>query len=330
VKKISTNYSLQTTNSEKQLLYKSARAKDWYDDIWKTVGKCVFCDLREKYILFEENGIVMTISLYAYIDGHFMIIPRRHVQSPKELTESEWETIRKFTYLAKKLIKKSHKIDSMQIVYKDGVNAQSTVGHLHLHCIPFDAPDLAKWNYRDLEFTPLENVAKYKSERKDFFKNKAKFEEKYSNKSTLPIVCDLIIKNKKREILFQERKEQYKFSPDIITLPGGHIEDFNSSIETELAREVKEEISIQVNESKIKLIASGISKLNKIKISEHLKVKYKIQKQFLWNTYIYGESIDETTVEAGDDCEKVVWLSVDEVFKSERVSEELKERIYLI
>jgi histidine triad (HIT) family protein len=325
--KNSTVYNPQSSVSEKQLLYKSARAKDWYDDIWKTVGKCVFCDLREKYILFEENEIVMTISLYAYIDGHFMIIPRRHVQSPKELTELEWETIRKFTYIAKKMIKKTYKIDSMQIVYKDGVNAQSTVGHLHLHCIPFDSPDLNKWNYRQLEFTPLENVAKYKLDRKDFFKNKLKFEEKYSNKSTLPIVCDVIIKNNKNQILFQERKDEFKFYPDILTLPGGHIEDFNNTLESELAREVREELSFNVNLDKIKLIDSGISKLSKVKKSNHMNAKYKIQKEFLWNTYLYEDPIDEKDVKPGDDCEKIVWMTAEEAMKSERVSEELKRRI---
>ena len=56
--KLTTPNSEPITEQEKQQLYKNARTSDWYDDIWKTVGKCVFCDLREKYILFEENGMV--------------------------------------------------------------------------------------------------------------------------------------------------------------------------------------------------------------------------------------------------------------------------------
>jgi len=74
---------------QEQIGYRDARFTKKYDDIWKTVGKCVFCDMREKYIIHEENGVVMTIALYAYVDGHFFIIPRRHVRSVKELTQAE-------------------------------------------------------------------------------------------------------------------------------------------------------------------------------------------------------------------------------------------------
>ena len=71
---------------EKQEYYRDARTGGYYGKIWTTVGKCVFCDLREKYIVHEENGVVITVPLFAYIDGNLMIIPRRHVKSIKELT----------------------------------------------------------------------------------------------------------------------------------------------------------------------------------------------------------------------------------------------------
>ena len=130
---------LSPEEQAKQEQYRDARSKGYYDSIWQSVGKCVFCDLREKYVIFEENGIVMTISLFAYIDGHFMIMPRRHVRTMKDLTQLEWETVRKFSYIAKKLIKEVHGVSGMQFVQKDGLNAQSTVNeHLHFHCIPFD------------------------------------------------------------------------------------------------------------------------------------------------------------------------------------------------
>jgi diadenosine tetraphosphate (Ap4A) HIT family hydrolase len=141
----------------------------------------VFCDLRDKYIVHEENGIVMTVALFAYIDGNLMIIPRRHVASVKELTPLEWETIRKFMYLGKKLIRKVHGIKGVQYVVRDGgITAQSTVSdHLHMHTIPFDAPDLSIWNYRQLKYTPLENAELFKQQAKTIAKLKAKFDEKY-------------------------------------------------------------------------------------------------------------------------------------------------------
>jgi histidine triad (HIT) family protein len=164
---------------KKQEYYRDARTKGYYGKIWTSVGKCVFCDLRDKYIVHEENGVVLTVAMFPYIDGHFMIIPRRHVRSVKELTPAEWETVRKLMYIAKKLIRKTHSIKGMQIVQKDGADAQSTVEHLHFHCIPFDSPDLCTWNYRKLKYTPLENAQLYRQLSKSIKQLSEKFEQKY-------------------------------------------------------------------------------------------------------------------------------------------------------
>jgi diadenosine tetraphosphate (Ap4A) HIT family hydrolase len=172
--------NLSPDEAKQQEYYRDARTGGYYGDIWTTVGKCVFCDMRDKYIFFEENNVVMTVMLYAYIDGHLMIIPRRHVHSVKELTPSEWETMRKMMYMAKKLVRKVHGIKGMQIIQKDGLDAQSTVEHLHFQCMPFDSPDLNIWNYRNLKYTPLQNADLYKKEAKTIDSLSDKFDSKYA------------------------------------------------------------------------------------------------------------------------------------------------------
>ncbi len=173
---------MDESSRKKQELYRDARFTGKYDGIWQSVGKCVFCDLNEKYIIFEDDGVVLTIALYAYIDGHCMIVPRRHVKSVKELTVIEWEAMRKMMYLAKKMIRKIFGIKGMQIIQKDGVLAQGTVlDHLHFHCIPFDSPDLSKWNYRKLKNTPLENTKLYKQNTDEINKLAKRFAKKYQN-----------------------------------------------------------------------------------------------------------------------------------------------------
>lgn len=172
---------LNPEEQKKQAFYRDARFTNKYHGIWQTVGKCVFCDLRDKYVFYEENGIAMTIALYAYVDGHFFIVPKRHVRSVKELTPGEWETIRKFMYIAKKLIRDVHGIKGVQYIQKDGVVAQSTVEHLHFHCMPFDAPDLSVWNYRKLKNTPIKNATLYKEQSKKIAKLNIKFDQKYKN-----------------------------------------------------------------------------------------------------------------------------------------------------
>ncbi|HSX29000.1 MAG TPA: HIT family protein [Candidatus Saccharimonadales bacterium] len=170
---------------EKQIYYRDARTKGYYGKIWTSVGKCVFCDLRDKYIVHEENGIVLVVALFAYIDGNLMIVPRRHVKSAKELTPEEWETIRKFMYIAKKIVRKVHALKDVMYVLRDGGAAvNSTVqDHLHVHCIPSDAPDLVTWNYRVLAHTPLENAELYRAQSKKITQLSAKFDEKYKEQT---------------------------------------------------------------------------------------------------------------------------------------------------
>jgi len=165
---------------EKQIAYRDARFNNAYDNIWKTVGKCCFCEMKDKYIFYEENDIMMTVPLYAYIDGHILIVPKRHVRSVKDLTSAEWETIRKLMYLAKKVIREVHGIKGVQYIQKDGSDAQATVpDHLHFQVIPFDAPDLSIWNYRRLKHTPFENTNLYKEKLDKLKKLSKRFSKKY-------------------------------------------------------------------------------------------------------------------------------------------------------
>lgn len=177
--------TLDPNEQEQQEYYRDARTGGYYGDIWTTVGKCVFCDLRDKYIFYEENGVVLTVALFAYIDGNCMIIPRRHVKSVKELTEEEWQAMRKMMYIAKKLIRKIYGLKDIQYVLRDGgVAVSSTVqDHLHMHCIPSDAPDLNVWNFRKLRYTPLENAELFKAQSKKITELSKKFDEKYGSAS---------------------------------------------------------------------------------------------------------------------------------------------------
>ncbi len=312
---------------DKQELYRDARFHGQYDAIWQSVDKCVFCDLREKYIFFEENGMVMTISLFAYIDGHFMIVPRRHVTSANELSRPEWETVRKFTYIARKIFKNVHDVDSMQLMQKDGANAQSTVPHLHFHCIPFDAPDLCQWNYRQLSNTPLENVELYKSARKNIIKNSAKFDTKYTDSTVLPIACDLILINTREEILFQQRKPRSRLHPDYLTLPGGGVENAEYGLEYELAREVEEETGYRISMDEVRLARSAVTRVERRRYIPHLNASYKSPSTLLLNTYVLQGCEPDIELEPGDDCQSLHWIARTEVAEHPRISEHTKTTI---
>lgn len=172
---------LSEEERKKQEYYRDARTGGYYGKIWTSVGKCVFCDMREKYIFHEENGVVMTVALFAYIDGNIMIVPRRHVKSVKQLKDEEWQTVRKMMYIAKKIIRKVHNLkDVMYVVRDGGLAVSSTVqDHLHMHCIPSDSPDLVTYNYRQLKYTPLENAELFKAQSENIQKLSKRYGNKY-------------------------------------------------------------------------------------------------------------------------------------------------------
>jgi diadenosine tetraphosphate (Ap4A) HIT family hydrolase len=166
--------------SEKQIGYRDARITGKYDKIWQNVGKCCFCDLRDHYIIHEKDDVVLTISLFAYVDGHMLIVPRRHVRGVKELTPKEWEAVRELMYIAQKMIRKVWDVKGVQFIQKNGTAAQSSVEHTHFHCVPFSTPDLSVWNYRQMQLTPLQNANKYREFSRDLAKLAKRFEERYA------------------------------------------------------------------------------------------------------------------------------------------------------
>lgn len=310
---------------DKQIIYRDARFTDTYNDIWQSVGKCVFCDLREKYIILEENGVVMTISLYAYIDGHCMILPRRHIKSPKDLTQVEWETIRKFAYIAKRIIKSKYNVKGMQFIQKDGAAAASTVDeHLHFHCVPFDKPDLYQWNYRKLKYTPLENVAIYRGARKKILTTGKKFEDKYEQKTSVFVICDLLIVTPDKEILFEEREASAKLHPDYITIPGGRVEDYESTFEAQLAREVMEEVGLQLSTDKIQLVSSKIDSVDRRLTSKSLNARYTSHEKHIRNTYILRNFDKKTPLTPSDDAKAITWVKAKDVADHPRISSSTK------
>ncbi|MDF2460886.1 MAG: hypothetical protein K0S68_289 [Candidatus Saccharibacteria bacterium] len=317
-----------TPEKDKQARYRDARFNKQYDGVWQDVGKCVFCDLKDKYILFEENGMALTITLYAYIDGHLMIVPRRHVRSPKELNDAEWDTVRRMQYIAKKLFKEVHGIKGMQLVQKDGAEAQSTVAdHLHFHCVPFDSPDLLTWNYRQLKYTPLQNVALYRRQAKKIATYDSKYTAKYVGTSALQVVVDLVLINERDQVLVQERLPENAIGADYMTLPGGGVDNFEIPLQEELAREVLEETGAIVDPEAMSLVDSRLETVPARRSSKHLGLSYTVTRRFVWNSYVLRGFDSKIKLTPGDDAHALHWVDLADVPDHPRLSDGVKAAI---
>ena len=147
----------------------NARIRGQYHKIAANVGKCVFCDLRDKYILCEKNGLVLTVNLFPYIDGQLLVIPRRHIEDFNELTEKEAVANFYLSQLAIKILHKKIGVKGVWMILRDGqIGSASgkTVKHLHWNIMPY-SEKLNTWHYQKIKIAPIDLATKLRP----FFRN---------------------------------------------------------------------------------------------------------------------------------------------------------------
>jgi 8-oxo-dGTP pyrophosphatase MutT (NUDIX family) len=219
--------------------------------------------------------------------------------------------MRMYSYVAKKLFRKVHKLKDMWFLLREGgPTAQKTVtDHLHVQLIPFDKPDLAKWNYRNLKNTPIENAKKYQKISKDIDKRIQKFEKKYSTKSVTPVIAvDALIVNKKNEVLLAKKRPEFAKDKNEWVLPGGRV-DPSEVLETALIREVEEETGVKISKNSPELVSSVLTD------TSFQKVKRIHKERFLINTYTVRLNKNPAKVNPGDDIGELRWFSVKDALK---------------
>ena len=103
----------------------------------------------------------MTVNLYQYLDGHLMVIPRRHIESLAETNQKEWQAIFYLLNLGVKKLQDKLKINDIYILdrplsgfFKTG----KTVAHSHFHIIPYK-PELVSWHYQKVSIHPKASKA---------------------------------------------------------------------------------------------------------------------------------------------------------------------------
>jgi len=278
-----------------------ARSWDWYDGIWKTVDKCVFCDLKDRYVIFEKNGIVLTANLYPYTDAHLLIVPRRHVEYVKELTREEWEALRGIMYVSKKVIRHVFNKKCVWFLYREGVlgKGQKTVGHLHIHVIPY-VKDLATWNYTKINWAPGEVGDRLKDEQKYMDKKYKRYILKYGKYTPIEkrLVVNAVITNKKGEVLLVKKK--WSRDDNAWETPSGGV-DGNETLKDALRRELQEEANLNIH--RVKFI--DIYETNRDVIFKEGFVKK-------WNLIFmnFKAKVKSGKLKAGDDVKEAKWVDV--------------------
>ena len=143
----------------------NARKNGTYSRVWINTGKCVFCDLREKYIIAKNERAVLTVNIFPYIDGHMLVIPKRHVEDFLEITTDEWGDMQQMAKLGINLLKKSDlMLNETWILFRapKSFSAGKTVAHSHMLILPYKQ-ELVNWNYQEITLPPLELAEKLRT-----------------------------------------------------------------------------------------------------------------------------------------------------------------------
>ena len=97
---------------------------------------CPFCHFALDKILEENEEAFAFYDLYPVQKGHTLIVPKRHIVTYFEATETEILSIHRLLTSRKKVLDKELQPDGYNIGVNVGEAGGQTVPHLHVHLIP--------------------------------------------------------------------------------------------------------------------------------------------------------------------------------------------------
>ena len=97
---------------------------------------CPFCSLAVERLVLESEGAVVIRDGFPVSPGHTLIIPRRHVASFFEVTDTERADLMSLLAAARADLEREFRPAGYNIGINDGTAAGQTVAHLHIHLIP--------------------------------------------------------------------------------------------------------------------------------------------------------------------------------------------------
>ena len=98
---------------------------------------CPFCHLSDNMeVICETKNCIAFYDGYPVSSGHALIIPKRHVASFFDLTDTEQKTINTMLLNVKHILDERYHPDGYNIGVNVGEYAGQSIFHCHIHLIP--------------------------------------------------------------------------------------------------------------------------------------------------------------------------------------------------
>lgn len=105
-------------------------------------------DERAALLVFRSAHSFVVLNKFPYNAGHLLVLPRREVGDPEELSAEEYADLMGAVLRAKKLLRLSMAPDGFNVGFNIGSAAGAGIpGHLHAHIVP-------RWS-GDTNFMPV-------------------------------------------------------------------------------------------------------------------------------------------------------------------------------
>ena len=108
------------------------------------MSDCIFCKIVAGEIpcrkVYEDEDVLAFHDIHPVAPVHFMLIPKRHVDSLAECDDSHRDVLGKMLLLAPRLAKEQGLADGFRIVINTGRGGGQEVFHLHVHVIGGNGP----------------------------------------------------------------------------------------------------------------------------------------------------------------------------------------------
>jgi histidine triad (HIT) family protein len=100
---------------------------------------CIFCKIVKGEIpsrkVYEDEDVLAFHDINPVAVVHFMLVPKEHVQSMAELTDSHQRVMGKIMILVSRLAKEQGCNEGFRTIVNTGNHGRQEVPHLHVHVI---------------------------------------------------------------------------------------------------------------------------------------------------------------------------------------------------
>lgn len=103
------------------------------------MADCIFCSIANHEIdtepIYEDDQIISFKDMSPQAPVHFLVIPKKHIESLDAATEEDKEVIAHIMLKIPELAKEQGIENGYRVVINNGPDAFQTVKHLHFHVL---------------------------------------------------------------------------------------------------------------------------------------------------------------------------------------------------